>query len=134
MATGHYEKGNLLVTPHFKLGMLFWSDTALKHNIVNTPTDLDVIRNLKILATVLEQFWWLVDDITSGYRSPKLNKLVGGVPNSRHVQGLAIDFKPPTTYGIGEAVSAIAALEIEAIEDIIPYDNHIHIELKETVS
>jgi hypothetical protein BACCOPRO_00949 len=32
--------------------------------------------------------------ITSGYRSPELNKAVGGVKNSAHVEGYAADLQP----------------------------------------
>jgi zinc D-Ala-D-Ala carboxypeptidase len=31
-------------------------------------------------------------EITSGYRNPKVNKAVGGVPNSAHALGHAADF------------------------------------------
>ena len=38
--------------------------------------------------------------ITSAKRSPAVNKAVGGVPNSQHLVGEAIDIKPygSTTY------------------------------------
>ena len=55
--------------------------------------------------------------ITSGYRCPKHNKAVGGAPKSKHVEGIAVDFKVkgklpeqvfeylndmfPDTYGLG---------------------------------
>lgn len=32
--------------------------------------------------------------VTSGYRSPELNKAVGGVKNSAHVEGYAADLQP----------------------------------------
>lgn len=36
--------------------------------------------------------------ITSGYRTPAFNKRIGGVSNSYHVRGLAVDFKLPVDY------------------------------------
>ena len=32
--------------------------------------------------------------VTSGYRCPELNEIVGGVDNSYHVRGQAMDFRP----------------------------------------
>jgi hypothetical protein len=34
--------------------------------------------------------------ITSGYRPPWLNKIIGGAKDSRHLYGCAADFKTPT--------------------------------------
>lgn len=36
--------------------------------------------------------------ITSGYRSPEVNRLVGGVPSSQHVKGEAADCYVPDIY------------------------------------
>ena len=60
----------------------------------DTPT-LDVIQNLQRLCVLVLQP--LRDAIgrpvyiNSGYRSERLNARVGGVPNSRHLQGRAAD-------------------------------------------
>lgn len=37
-------------------------------------------------------------EITSAYRCMKHNKEVGGVPNSFHMQGLAVDLKKPSKF------------------------------------
>ena len=60
----------------------------------DTPT-LDVVQNLqKLCVHVLQPLRNAIGRpvyINSGYRSKRLNKRVGGVPNSRHLQGKAAD-------------------------------------------
>jgi hypothetical protein len=51
-------------------------------NIEQTMKRMDVIR--EILGKPVR--------ITSGYRSPAVNKAIGGSPTSDHVKGLAVDF------------------------------------------
>jgi len=53
------------------------------------------MRNLQNLAAQMEKvrgLFNLVIEITSGYRSPEVNKAVGGVPDSAHALGHAADF------------------------------------------
>jgi Uncharacterized protein conserved in bacteria len=55
------------------------------------------IKQLKYTAGALEEVRSLLGvsmTITSGYRSPMLNKEVGGSPTSKHTHGLCADFKP----------------------------------------
>ena len=60
----------------------------------DTPT-LDVVQNLqKLCVLVLQPLRDTLGApvyINSGYRSKRLNARVGGVPNSRHLQGRAAD-------------------------------------------
>lgn len=81
------------LTPHFKLEEFTLSSTALAHGIANTPT-AEHKRNLQALAEKLEDVRALfnrVIEITSGYRNPQVNALVGGVPTSDHAVGFAAD-------------------------------------------
>ena len=84
---------------HFYFSEFFNSSTAAKNGIKNEPT-LDergrVMLNIKLLVdNVLDPVRDMVCTpvmITSGYRSPQLNKIVGGVGNSQHMSGCAADF------------------------------------------
>ena len=85
------------LTKHFSLSELASSPTAQKHGINNTPNDA-IIDNLIIVCEGLEVIRkeaGLPIVITSGYRSPELNKLVGGSKNSQHCEGQAVDFSIP---------------------------------------
>lgn len=82
------------LTENFALEEFTQSDTALRLGIKNiaSPT---IIGHLKTLAEGLEQVRKVLGYplfINSGYRSPELNKAVGGASSSAHVQGYAADF------------------------------------------
>ena len=96
------------LSEHFSLDELIASSTAKAKGISNIPTAQHK-SNLKYLCvSVLEPLRTLLNakytvyqgkkvksvsmKITSGYRSPALNKAVGGSSTSSHVQGLAVDF------------------------------------------
>lgn len=90
---------NILLSPNFSLQEMIESGTAIRLSINNTPS-LDIIKNLKRLCAYLETARTAFQAhfktsvglvVTSGYRCPELNKAVGGVPDSAHVQGLAAD-------------------------------------------
>lgn len=86
------------LTPHFKLSEFTRSATATARKIDNSPSE-QVISNLKLLCEqVLEplrvHFNYPII-IGSGYRSPALNKAVGGVKSSQHMTGEAADIHLP---------------------------------------
>ena len=85
----------MLLTPHFSLAELIRSQTAIRRNIDNTPdkTVTDNLQDLceKVLEPIRDHFKQPVI-VTSGYRSPALNKRIGGSGTSQHCFGMAADF------------------------------------------
>lgn len=79
---------------YFKVREFIYSETAEKLGINNLPNEL-ILANLSILANSLLLKPRMKMDmpfiITSGYRCEALNKAVGGVKNSYHLQGKACD-------------------------------------------
>jgi hypothetical protein len=83
-------------TKYFKVSEILRSSTAKKHNIDNTPTDETIIDNINYtlnrLNEIREQYGKPIY-INSGYRCDELNVLVGGVKDSKHRLGLAVDLR-----------------------------------------
>ena len=81
---------------YFSINELTRSATAARLGIDNSPTTA-VKKNLeKLINEVLDplrEAWGAPIIVTSGYRSPKLNKAVGGSKTSQHVLGQAADIK-----------------------------------------
>ena len=83
-------------TKHFKGSEIIYSYKAEENNIDNNPTDETIIDNLNYTLQRLEEIregYGKPIIISSGYRCDELNKLVGGVNNSLHKIGLAVDLK-----------------------------------------
>jgi zinc D-Ala-D-Ala carboxypeptidase len=88
------------LTPHFTLDEFTISETAARKNLINTPlAGTQERKNLQRTAEVMEKVRTTLGDkpilISSGYRSLRVNELVGGSKNSAHMSGLAVDFICP---------------------------------------
>lgn len=101
-----------LVTQHFRLSEFIESDTATRLGISNTPSPdvLAMLRNVLIpgmeaVRTVLGKPVF----VSSGYRSPELNRAIRGAPGSQHLTGQACDFRCPEFGPVVEVCAALVA-------------------------
>ena len=117
------------LSKHFTLEELTFSDAAQRHGIDNTPND-ETIENLKRLcALVLEPIRDIVHkpvQVTSGYRCPIVNSLVGSKVTSQHIRGCAADIKiPGVTPDV--LIKAIIGAGLPYEQVILEYRSWTHI-------
>lgn len=116
------------LSPNFSLEELTQSQTASRRGLDNTPSPV-VLQNLADTAGRMEAVRTLLGHpilVSSGYRSPAVNAAVGGVANSAHVQGWAVDFICPN-FGDPLAIcETIAASKIE-FDQVIQEGTWVHI-------
>ena len=81
------------LSKNFTLNEMCFSQTALRKNIDNSPNP-EIINNLKLLTeNILQKLRDKLGAIrvTSAYRSPALNRAIGGARKSFHMTGNASD-------------------------------------------
>lgn len=79
---------------YFTIEEMCASDTARRKGIDNTPNADARLRMQTLIEQLLDPIraaWGGPITVNSGYRSPALNKAVGGVSNSQHMKGEAAD-------------------------------------------
>src|SRR5437867_1869451 len=112
----------MMLSTHFSLEELVASEVATRRGLDNTPPN-EVMRNLSRLAEGLELVRAALGNnpihVTSGYRSKRLNQMVGAATNSMHTQGLAADIRCPA---FGQPLEVCRALATSRI----PVDQIIH--------
>lgn len=85
------------LTPHFTLEELVHSSEAVRRGLKNDPPP-EVLPRLGRLAQLLERVRMVLGVpvvVSSGYRSPAVNRAVGGSSKSAHMEGRASDFIAP---------------------------------------
>ena len=119
---------SILLTDHFTLDEMTFSDTAIRLGIDNTAPP-DIIEKLRYLAVNLEN----VRDITgalhinSGYRCPELNESVGSKPTSQHLKGEAADCRSLTGLSPLQLCRMVAASKIPFDQIIYEFKSWMHI-------
>ena len=82
------------ITKDFTWKEMIYSHTAEIHGVLNVPEKEERIAIEELVKRLLQPLrlaYGKPIQISSGYRCPALNRLVGGVPSSQHVKGQAAD-------------------------------------------
>tara|TARA_R110000868_G_scaffold280899_2_gene541295 strand:+ start:1061 stop:1525 length:465 start_codon:yes stop_codon:yes gene_type:complete len=86
------------LTKNFTLSEMTKSETALRHDMDNSP-DQTAISNLQALAAHVLQpvrdHYGMGVKVNSGFRHPDVNAKVGGSKTSDHCKGMAADIEIP---------------------------------------
>lgn len=114
---------------NFTIEELTRSTTALNHGINNDPPE-QLRANGERLLILLQEVRELLGvpmDVTSGYRSKRVNALVRGERKSLHLEFLACDFKP-RGMGLLDAFNKIKGSNIQ-YDQLILEPSWLHIQL-----
>lgn len=111
---------------------------ATNVSCANVPATFDIVRNIVYVASRLDEIrekFGAPIVINSGYRTAEVNKAVGGVVNSWHTKGLAVDIRPssyqPSEFrGELERLNNLLKQYSDEIEEIVYYSTFTHVAWK----
>lgn len=123
----------MMLSPNFSLNELTKSQLAARHGIDNTPPP-PAVENLTRLARNILQpvrdHYGRPFSPSSGYRSVRLNRLLGSSDDSQHVKGEAADFEVPGIDNLALARWIAANLEFDQLilehYDGTPWSGWVH--------
>lgn len=87
------------ITENFTLEEMFRSETAERRHIDNRPSaeiEANLTYLVKNVLQPLRDHFGVPIRVTSGYRSPALNRAIGGSSSSWHSHGCAADIQIPS--------------------------------------
>jgi hypothetical protein len=125
------------LSKHFTLEEFTKSQVGQRLDIDNTPSEED-IENMKLLCeNVLEVVRENLGPIhvNSGYRSPALNKAIGGTGTSQHCRGQAADIEVPGVANSDLAKWIMAKCDfdqliLECYTSGVPTSGWVHVSYK----
>ncbi len=114
------------LTAHFALQEL----CCTQHRGIDNTPPAEVVSAMRETAAQMEAVRRLLGDrvvtVSSGYRSPELNRAVGGAAQSAHLSGRAVDFN---CYGFGTPQAICRAIDASdlAFDQLIEEGSWVHI-------
>lgn len=112
---------------YFTIGELCKSDVAFARGLANTPTDQATVGRMDALMNdcldKVRELWGKPIGVNSGYRSPELNRAVGGASNSQHLKGEAADITAGGREDNRKLFDLIVASDI-AFDQLIDESNY----------
>lgn len=118
------------LSQHFTLDELTISESADRLGLDNTPNN-EALLNLRRLASFLEEVRKVLGKpirINSAYRSPEVNKAVGGSATSQHCFGCAADIRV-NDMTPDQVVRAIIAAKLPYDQVIREFDRWTHVSI-----
>lgn len=120
-------------TEHFELREFLASRKAEELGIPNIPLKrhIDRLRNLTVRCLEpTRQRFKLPLLVTSGYRCPRLNEMVGGARNSQHMEGYAADIQVPRQHWPKPVTTQqqMASILFTWMRDCLPHYDQLIIE------
>lgn len=117
------------MTTNFTLEELIFSGYATRNNIKNIPSPEVITALTDVCILILEPLRKAIGKpirVNSGYRSPVLNKAIGGSKSSQHCLGQAVDIVVPGML-IEDLFQKIIALNLPFDQLIQEFGQWIHI-------
>lgn len=112
----------MLLAPNFRLDEFERSQVAARLGIDNT-VPVELLQNALRTASMLQRIRDFLSkvagreipvQITSGYRSPRVNAAVGGSPSSDHMTAQAADWVAPA-FGPASTIARILRPEVDRL-------------------
>lgn len=130
------------ISDNITFAEVFKSQTAVRYKINNVATDPDILKNIKHVAEKvfepIRKHFNTPIGISSFYRSPELNKKMGGSKTSQHMTGEAIDIDADIFGGVTNSeIFEFVKANLEFDQLIWEYGNDknpawVHVSLKRT--
>ena len=115
---------------YFTIPELMRSDLAVRKGIDNTPPE-EALKDLHRLADYLDlvrEAYGSPIRVSSGYRSYRLNKAVGGKPNSQHLKGQAADLVTDDLKKLGNVIRRVGGFD-QLIHEHVGGARWIHVSI-----
>ena len=113
---------------------LSWAELACKDTACTPyPQGYREDGRLDELVTLFEAIralWGVPLEVLSAYRTPAHNRSIGGAPQSQHVQGRALDLRPPGAMTPAAFYEAILAAQFPMLGGIGRYRTFVHVDVR----